>query len=135
MNNKKIWSSAFLPSLIVGIFLIASLSFIRGNSGLWGALLGVATVIIFFSVHLVVSRISKDLDPIAVMALAMFSYFAKVALMGAFLLIVTKTTSPESVDRPAFAISALSVTVIWLAAEIRAFLKLKPQLPLPKLDK
>jgi hypothetical protein len=135
MNNKKIWSSAFLPSLIVGIFLIAALSFIRGNSGLWGALLGVATVIIFFSVHLVVSRISKDLDPIAVMALAMFSYFAKVALMGAFLLIVTKTTSPESVDRPAFAISALSVTVIWLAAEIRAFLKLKPQLPLPKLDK
>lgn len=135
MNNKKIWRSAFLPSLLVGIILIGTLAKIRGTSGLWGSLLGVATVLIFFSVHLIVSRISRDLDPIAVMALAMFSYFAKVALMGAFLVIVTKTTSPESVDRPAFAIAALSVTVIWLAAEIRAFLKLKPQLPLPKLDK
>ena len=135
MNNKNIWRSAFLPSLLVGIILIGTLAKIRGISGLWGSLLGVATVLIFFSVHLIVSKISRDLDPIAVMALAMFSYFAKVALMGAFLVIVTKTTSPESVDRPSFAISALSVTVIWLAAEIRAFLKLKPQLPLPKLEK
>ncbi len=110
------------------------LSKIRHTAGFWGSTLGVATVIIFFSVHLIVSKISKDLEPIAVMALAMFSYFAKVALMGAFLVIVTKTTSPESVDRPAFATAALSVTVIWLAAEIRAFLKSKPQLPLPKIN-
>lgn len=66
------------------------------------------------------------------MALAMFSYFAKVVLMGAFLVIVTKTTSPEAVDRPSFAIAALSATSIWLASEIRAFLRLRPQLPLPK---
>ena len=131
MNNQKVFRSAFIPSLIVGLILIGVLSKVRHTSGFWGSTLGVATVIIFFSVHLIVSRISKDLEPIAVMALAMFSYFAKVALMGAFLVIVTKTTSPESVDRPAFATAALSVTVIWLAAEIRAFLKSKPQLPLP----
>ena len=135
LNNQKIWRSAFLPSVIIGLILIAVISKLRGSSGFWGATLGVGTVIIFFSVHLIISRISKELDPIAVMALAMFSYFAKVALMGAFLVIVTKTTSPESVDRPAFATAALSVTVIWLAAEIRAFLRLKPQLPLPKLNK
>ena len=55
-----------------------------------------------------------------------------VALMGAFLLIIAKTTSPNSVDRASFALSALSITNIWLAAEIRAFLRLRPQLPLPK---
>ncbi|MEN9735919.1 MAG: hypothetical protein RL129_629 [Actinomycetota bacterium] len=135
MNNKNYWRTALIPSLVVGIILIVALSVISGSSGLWGALLGVATVVIFFSVQLLVSRISKDLEPIAVMSLAMFSYFAKVALMGAFLIIVTKTTSPTTVDRPSFAIAALSVTVVWLASEIRAFLKLKPQLPLPKLDR
>jgi hypothetical protein len=135
MNNKNFWRTALIPSLLVGIILIVALAVISGSSGLWGALLGVATVVIFFSVQLLVSRISKDLEPIAVMSLAMFSYFAKVALMGAFLITVTKTTSPTTVDRPSFAIAALSVTVVWLASEIRAFLKLKPQLPLPKLDR
>lgn len=134
MNNQKIARTALLPSLIFGAIFIISLSFIRKLPGFWGSTLGVATVIIFFSVHLIISRVSKNLDPIAVMALAMFSYFAKVALMGAFLVIVTKTTSPETVDRPAFAIAALSVTTIWLAAEIRAFLRLRPQLPLPKRE-
>lgn len=131
MNNQKIWRSALLPSLAAGVILIISLTILNKKSGFYGSLLGVATVIIFFSVHLIVSKASKDLEPIAVMAFAMFSYFAKVALMGLFLLIVTKTTSPEAVDRPSFAIAALSVTAIWLAAEIRAFLRLRPQLPLP----
>ena len=132
MNNKNIWRSAFTPSTLVGALLIIILAWGKGVSRFWGALLGYSTVIIFFSVHLIVQRISKDLDPIAVMALAMFSYFAKIALMGAFLVIVSKATTPNSVNRAAFAISALSVTAIWLAAEIRAFLRLRPQLPLPK---
>ena len=88
MNNKNFWRTALIPSLLIGIILIVALAVVRGSSGLWGALLGVATVVIFFSVQLLVSRISKDLEPIAVMSLAMFSYFAKVALMGAFLIIV-----------------------------------------------
>jgi len=132
LNNDNIFRSAFIPSAIAGAFLIAILAFLRKSPGLWGALLGAATVIIFLSVHLIINAISKNLDPIAVMALAMFSYFAKVALMGAFLLIIAKTTSPKSVDRASFALSALSITSIWLAAEIRAFLRLRPQLPLPK---
>jgi ATP synthase protein I len=131
LNNSRFFRSAFIPSLILGLLLILTLTFTRHKSGFWGATLGVATVIIFLSVHIVVAKISTNLDPVAVMALAMFSYFAKVALMGAFLVIVTKTTSPTSVDRASFAIAALAVTAIWLAAEIRAFLRLRPQLPLP----
>ena len=109
-----------------------ALTFYKGKPGTLGSLLGFSTVIIFFSVHLIVQRISRDIDPIAVMALALFSYFSKVVLMGAFLVIVSKISTPDSVNRASFAISALTVTVIWLAAEIRAFLRLRPQLPLPK---
>ena len=132
MNNDNIFKSAFLPSTIAAVIFIGVLGAVRKGPGLWGALLGAVTVIIFLSVHLIINGISKNLDPLAVMALAMFSYFAKVALMGAFLVIVTKTTSPDSVDRTSFAIAALSITAIWLAAEIRAFLRLRPQLPLPE---
>jgi hypothetical protein len=132
LNNDNIFKSAFIPSVIAAVIFVAVLGATRKSAGLWGALLGAATVIIFLSVHLIVNGISKNLDPMAVMALAMFSYFAKVALMGAFLVIVTKTTSPAAVDRTSFAIAALSITSIWLAAEIRAFLRLRPQLPLPE---
>ena len=92
------------------------------------------TVIIFFSVHLLVARLSRNLDPMATMALAMFSYFTKVILMGAFLVLVTKFTDPASVDRMSFAISAILIIIAWLFGEIRSFLKLRLQLPLPSKE-
>ena len=131
-NEVSLWRGALVPAVITATVAIVAGVLIRGTSGLWGALLASATVILYFSVHLLISRISKDLDPMATMALAMFSYFAKVILMGALLLVVTKTTSPETVDRPTFAIAALSITAAWLAGEIRAFVKLRFQLPLPQ---
>ena len=131
-NEVSLWRGALVPAVITATVAIVAGVLIRGTSGLWGGLLASATVILYFSVHLLISRISKDLDPMATMALAMFSYFAKVILMGALLLVVTKTTSPETVDRPTFAIAALSITAAWLAGEIRAFVKLRFQLPLPQ---
>ena len=131
-SEVSLWRGALVPAVITATVAIVAGVLIRGTSGLWGALLASATVILYFSVHLLISRISKDLDPMATMALAMFSYFAKVILMGALLLVVTKTTSPETVDRPTFAIAALSITAAWLGGEIRAFVKLRFQLPLPQ---
>jgi hypothetical protein len=131
-NETGLWRGALIPASVVAILSIAVGLIIRGSSGLWGALLASFTVILYFSVHLFISKISQNLDPMATMALAMFSYFAKVILMGALLLVVTKTTSPDLVDRPTFAVAALSITAAWLAGEIRAFVKLRFQLPLPQ---
>ena len=88
-------------------------------------------VVIFFLVHLLISRLSRNLDPMATMALAMFSYFAKVMVMGAFLLILTKFTSREVIDRTAFGLTALVLTAAWLGGEIKSYLSLKIHLPLP----
>ena len=131
-SETNLWRGALIPAVTVAAISIIAGSLIRGTSGLWGSMLASATVILYFSVHLLISKISENLDPMATMALAMFSYFAKVILMGALLLIVTKSTSPETVDRPTFAISALLITAAWLGGEIRAFVKLRFQLPLPQ---
>jgi hypothetical protein len=131
-SETNLWRGALIPAVTVAAISIIAGSLIRGTSGLWGSMLASATVILYFSVHLLISKISENLDPMATMALAMFSYFAKVILMGALLLIVTRTTSPETVDRPTFAISALLITAAWLGGEIRAFVKLRFQLPLPQ---
>ena len=133
-SDTTLWKGAILPSSVVAIFLIITMSVVNGRSGLLGALLASITVIIFFSIHLLVARVSRDLDPMATMALAMFSYFAKVIFMGVFLLLVTKFTDRSTIDRPSFAICAILITMAWLFGEIRSFLKLRVNLPLPKRE-
>ena len=86
-TDRALWRGALIPSFALSLIAVTAFGFIQGKDGLWGALLGSFTVIIFFSVHLIINTISKNLDPIATMALAMFSYFAKVAIMGAFLIL------------------------------------------------
>ena len=128
------WAGSILSSSVVAIFLIITMSVVNGKSGLLGALLASITVMIFFSIHLLVARVSRDLDPMATMALAMFSYFAKVIFMGVFLLLVTKFTDRSTVDRASFAICTILITMAWLFGEIRSFLKLRVNLPLPKKE-
>jgi hypothetical protein len=134
MSDTQLWRGAVLPASLVGGLSSTVMAFVNGQSGLFGALLASMTVIIFFSVHLLVARVSRDLDPMATMALAMFSYFAKVVFMGAFLLIVTRYTDRSTIDRGSFAICAILITMAWLFGEIRSFLKLRFQMPLPKKE-
>ena len=133
-SDTTLWKGAILPASVIAILLVIIMSVINGRSGLLGALLASITVIIFFSIHLLVARVSRNLDPMATMALAMFSYFAKVIFMGVFLLLVTKFTDRSTVDRTSFAICAILITMAWLFGEIRSFLKLRVNLPLPKWE-
>jgi hypothetical protein len=44
-------------------------------------------------------------------------------------------TDEADVDRTSFGVSALVIAAGWLGGEVRAFFKLRLQLPLPNLDK
>jgi hypothetical protein len=131
MSDTQLWRGAIVPAGVVAAFALIVDTVIKGKSGFLGGLLASITVIIFFSVHLLVARISRNLDPMATMMLAMFSYFAKVIFMGVFLVLITKFTDRSTVDRISFAISALLITMAWLVGEIRSFMKLRFQMPLP----
>jgi hypothetical protein len=133
-SDTHLWRGALFPALITAGISIVILSYLNGISGAIGAALATLTVIIFFSIHLLVARISRNLDPMATMALAMFSYFAKVILLGVFLFLVTKYTERSMVDRKSFAICAILITMAWLFGEVRSFFKLKVQMPLPKTE-
>ena len=130
-SNEAMWRGALIPSIVVTILASGISWFVSGASGLFGALLASVTVLIFFSVSMLVARFTKDSNPITTMALAMFSYFTKLLFMAIFLIAVTRLTSPENVDRRAFGVSALAIAFAWLGGEARAFLRLRLQLPLP----
>jgi hypothetical protein len=131
MSDTQLWKGAIIPASVVAVISLALGGLLRGRSGFFGGLLASITVIIFFSIHLLVARISRHLDPMVTMMLAMFSYFAKVIFMGVFLILITKFTDRSTVDRSSFAISSLLITMAWLAGEIRSFMKLRFQMPLP----
>lgn len=129
--ESNLLRGALIPSLTVGVIAIIVSSVTRGGSGFLGALLAQLVVVMYFAVHIGVSKISQNLDPMSTMAFALFSYFAKFILLGAFLYVLTRMTSRESIDRGAFGITAITLTFTWLGGEIRSYLKLKLHLPLP----
>ncbi len=131
MSDTKLWRGAVVPATIAAILALIVDVALKGRSGFIGGLLASITVIIFFSVHLLVSRISRELDPTATMMLAMLSYFFKITFMAVFLVLIEKFTDRSTVDRTSFAISAILITMAWLAGEIRTFTKLRFQMPLP----
>ena len=132
-NERDLLRGALIPTFAVGIIGIIAAALIRGKAGLLGALLAQLVVVMYFTVHLAVSAISRKLDPLTTFALAIFSYFAKIALLGLFLWLLTRFTSRDTIDRTSFAVVALALTVAWLAGEIRSFLKLQIHLPLPQV--
>ncbi|MEI6038249.1 MAG: hypothetical protein WCQ52_01040 [Actinomycetes bacterium] len=135
MSNSveaKLGRGALIPSSVIGIIALIFFSIIRGKSGFYGALLAQVLVVIFFVVHLLVSRYSVNLEPIAVMALALLSYFVKIVFLGGLFFFVFANISEATLDRTSFGVASICVTFAWLGGEIRAFFKLRPQLPLPK---
>jgi hypothetical protein len=130
-NESALLKGALRPTLIVGAVAIIISTFVQGRSGFTGALLAQAVVFIYFVVHIFISKISRNLDPMSTMALAMFSYFAKFLLLGAFLWALTTYTSRSTIDRTSFGASAIALTFAWLGGEIASYSKLKTHLPLP----
>ena len=130
-TERALLRGAVIPTAVVGVISIALSTWIKGSAGLVGALLAQFVVVIFFAANIGTARLSRDLDPVMTMSLAMFSYMAKVLLLGVFLWLITTFISTDICDRRAFALSAVAATFAWLGGEIRAFLALKLHLQLP----
>ena len=131
-NESLLLRGAFVPTLIVGLVAIAASTVIKGLSGFWGALLAQFVVVIFFVIHIAVSRMTRNLDPISTMAMAMFSYFAKLFALGGLLWAIARYTERATINRTAFGVTAVALTIAWLWGEIASYMKLRLHLPLPE---
>ena len=130
-NESKLLRAAFIPTFLTSGFAILISTFVRGLPGFLGAVLAQFVVVIFFIIHIAVSRMTRNLDPISTMAMALFSYFAKLFALGLLLWAIAKFTARSTIDRTAFGITSVALTVAWLWGEIASFMKLRLHLPLP----
>jgi len=122
---------AVIPTAITGALAMGLSAIVSGMAGFLGALLAQFIVVIFFAVTIFVSRISRNLDPISTMGLALFSYTTKLLFVGVFLWLLTTYTDRESINRTSFGVTAILLTLSWLGGEIASYTKLRIHLPLP----
>jgi ATP synthase protein I len=130
-NEAQMLKGAVKPTAVTGLITVIISAIFVGLPGLYGALLAQFIVVIFFAVTLGVSKISKDLDPLSIMGLALFSYTTKLIFVGLFLWAITNFTERETINRTSFGVAAILLTLSWLGGEIASYMKLRIHLPLP----
>ena len=131
-NEMQLLRGALIPTVITGVVSIVASFALAGLPGLYGAFLAHFIVVIFFAVTLWVSKLSKNLDPLSTMGLALFSYTTKLLLIGVFLWVLTTYTDREAINRTSFGVAAILLSLSWLGGEIASYMKLRIHLPLPE---
>jgi hypothetical protein len=131
-NEMQLLRGALIPTGITGVVSIVASFTLAGLPGLYGAFLAQFIVVIFFAVTLWVSKLSKNLDPLSTMGLALFSYTTKLLLIGVFLWVLTTYTDREAINRTSFGVAAILLSLSWLGGEIASYMKLRIHLPLPE---
>jgi Na+/phosphate symporter len=131
-NEMQLLRGALIPTVITGVVSIVASLALTGLPGLYGAFLAQFIVVIFFAVTLWVSKLSKNLDPLSTMGLALFSYSTKLLLIGVFLWVLTTYTDREAINRTSFGVAAILLSLSWLGGEIASYMKLRIHLPLPE---
>lgn len=129
---------AIVPALVAGAVTTLVAALIAGGKGVLGSILGLAIVVLFSGVGLLVMRAVRSQDPMIAMTIAMASYAARVVLFGAALVVTGLISGIDDVlDRRFTAIAVVVCVIAWVAGEIRAFTKLRVptyDIDLPKVD-
>lgn len=110
--------AALVPTLVVGGAAAIAAGVVAGSAGVWGATLGVALVVLFFGLGLVVLGRCAGLEPALTLVVAIGLYVAKVVLIGgAFVAMDTTGVLRGFADHGALGLTAIACTLAWTVGE------------------
>lgn len=119
-QDARILRAAALPTIAVGAVVTALFAVRSGADGAVGAALGTAVVIAFFGLSWVVVSKASQAGPTMMMGAAFGTYIIKIVLLGVLLVTFRDTTA---FDFRAFAWGVLVGTLVFMAFEVRAFMR------------
>ncbi|MBD0710141.1 MULTISPECIES: hypothetical protein [unclassified Streptomyces] len=121
-NDARILLHTAVPTAAVGALATLVAGLVAGGSGALGAVVGVLVVLLFMGIGLLVlQRTAKSL-PHLFQAMGLLLYVAQLLLLFVFLALFKNTTL---FNFKAFAFTLLATTVVWVAAQARAYMKAK----------
>jgi len=115
--QREFFLSSMIPATIVGVVGTVISSLWLGRSGFIAGLFAIFLVFFFLVVHLLVALVAPKVSPIAIMGLALGSYFIKIVGLVLCLLLLR----PIDMNNRAFGVIAIATTTAWLAGEIWSF--------------
>ncbi|CAM5372359.1 hypothetical protein [Streptomyces tanashiensis] len=121
-NDARILLHTAVPTAAVGAVATVISGVVAGGKGAIGAVVGTLVVLLFMGIgQLVLQRTAKSL-PHLFQAMGLMLYTAQLLVLFIFLALLKNTTL---FDFKAFAFTLLATTVVWVAAQARAYMKAK----------
>lgn len=117
--------SALVPAAATGAVCAVVAAVTGGVPGLVAALVGALLVVLFFGSSLLVLERTARAAPSLVMVVALGTYTLKVLLLAVAFVVLTRATD---LPGPALGLTTIVVTTVWLAAELRAFVRARQPL-------
>jgi ATP synthase protein I len=116
-TDARILRGAAIPTTLAGLVAIIASLLLAGGRGAFGSAVGAALVLVFFTLGMLVVSYVTKMSQQLVMAAALFGYLVK---LGAVFILVTALSHVTIWSAHAFGWTVLSLTIVWLAAEVNA---------------
>ncbi|MEU4494613.1 hypothetical protein OG729_12520 [Streptomyces sp. NBC_00210] len=121
-NDVRTLLHTAVPAAAAGAVAVAVSAGVAGGKGAIGAVVGTLVVLLFMGIGMVVlQRTAKSL-PHLFQAMGLMLYTAQLLLLFIFMAAFKDTTL---FDPKAFAFTILAVTLVWVSAQARAYMKAK----------
>ncbi|MFE2559516.1 hypothetical protein ACFXGT_26475 [Streptomyces sp. NPDC059352] len=121
-NDARLLLHTAVPTAVVGALATVISGVIAGGKGALGAVAGTLVVILFMGIGLVVLQRTAKKFPQLFQAMGLLLYTTQLLVLFVFLALLKNTSV---FDFKAFAFTLLATTVVWVAAQARAYMKAK----------
>jgi ATP synthase protein I len=116
-TDARILRGAAIPTALAGLIAILAGLLLAGGKGALGAAIGVALVLVFFTLGMLVVSYVTRLSQQLVMAAGLFGYLVKLVAVFALVAAFRHVTAWSA---HTFGWTVLALTIVWLAAEVNA---------------
>jgi ATP synthase protein I len=107
---------------VAAAIMVAVSAALVGAKGLYGALIGVALVIVFFGLSVLVVGRAARVSPQAMMVAAMITYVVKIVALG---IVVSTLHGVTAFSGRALGFTALGCILVWSATQVITTVKIK----------
>ncbi|WP_413752733.1 hypothetical protein NRF20_15075 [Streptomyces sp. R-74717] len=131
-NDVRTLLQAAVPTAVAGAVAAAVSAGVAGGKGALGAVVAAIVVILFMGIGLGVLQWTAKSFPQLFQAMGLMLYTAQLLLLFIFVASFKDTTM---FNPKAFAITLVATTLVWIAAQARAYMKAKILYVEPEADK
>jgi len=106
---------AAVPTALAAVLMVALSAGLVGTKGLVGALIGVALVVVFFGISIVVVGRAARISPAAMMIAALASFLVKIVALA---VVVSSLDGTTAFSTRALGFTAIACVLVWSAAQV-----------------